>query len=71
MKKFIKVLWIIDISLFFLCFLVSAILELLRAFPFPKGEVFDIVWNIFVPSTYILSIPIVIYLICIIKNKNK
>lgn len=70
MKKVIKIfLWIV-FFLFMISFLAGIVMEILRYIPFSKNDTFDLLWNIFFYSSYILAIPLVIAIIIIIKKKR-
>ncbi len=70
MKKVIKIfLWIV-FFLFMISFLAGIVMEILRYIPFSKNDTFDLLWNIFFYSSYILAIPLVIAIIITIKKRN-
>lgn len=70
MDKVIKVLLIICTILFSISFLGGMILEILRYVPFSKDNTFNLLWDIFFYSTYVLAVPLVIGIIYIIKKKK-
>lgn len=70
MEKVIKIfLWIV-FFLFMISFLASIVMEILRYIPFSKNDTFDLLWNIFFYSSYILAIPLVIAIMITIKKKR-
>lgn len=70
MKKVIKIfLWIV-FFLFMISFLASIVMEILRYIPFSKNDTFDLFWNIFFYSSYILAIQLVIAIMITIKKKR-
>lgn len=70
MEKVIKILLWIVFFLFMISFLAGIVMEILRYIPFSKNDTFDLLWNIFFYSSYILAIPLVIAIIITINKKR-
>lgn len=70
MKTVIKIFLWICFFLFMISFLAGIVMEILRYIPFSKNDTFDLLWNIFFYSSYILAIPLVIAIIITIKKKR-
>lgn len=72
MKKFLKILLIVDVCLFAVFFIGGGIMEILRAIPFSKDSTFDLIWHIFFGGAYITGAPfLIIFIVYFIKTMIK
>lgn len=71
MKNIKGGLKVIYIFLLTLCVILGMVLEILTYIPFPKGQWFDVLFDVCIICTLILTIPLLIFIIKYLILKRK
>lgn len=68
MKKTLKILLIVYISIAIIFLIGYGIMEVLKVIPFSNNPTFDLIWHIFFGGMHITGAPLVItFIVCFIK----